>query len=67
MKMYPRFFFSIFQNNLESFLSTNYEGLPKFKESVHTLLEKEIAALFLNLFVLLYADDTIIFKENWER
>ena len=56
--------FSIFLSDLESFLSTHYEGLPKFKDSVYTLLKEEDTELFLNLFVLLYADDTIILSEN---
>ena len=56
--------FSIFLCDLESLFSTNYEGLPKFKESVHTLLDEENVVLFLNLFILLYANHTIALLEN---
>ena len=56
--------FSIFLSDLELFLSKKYEGLSNFKNSVYTLLENDDTVLYLNLFVLLYADDTIVLAEN---
>ena len=56
------FLFSLYLNDLEDFLSTNnVKGL----NSLSQYCEKELN-LFLHLFVLLYADDTILLAENAE-
>ena len=56
--------FAIFLSDLESFLAKKYNGLPAFKDRVYNYLEDDDTVLYLNLFVLLYADDTIVLAEN---
>ena len=56
--------FSLFINDFESFLSDKYNGLKGINDLfTETILNEEIET-FLKLFVLLYADDTIILAEN---
>ena len=59
--------FAIFLSDLESFLYNKYKGLSEFKESVYNCLEDDDTVVYLNLFVLLYADDTIILAESCEQ
>ena len=49
---------------VESFLAKKYNGLPAFKDSLYNYLDDDNTVLYLNLFVLLYADDTIVLAEN---
>ena len=54
------FLFSLYLNDLQTFLATeNIEGI----ESVTKVLEKDIN-VYLKLFVLLYADDTVLLAET---
>ncbi len=41
-----------------------YEGLPFLKENIYDYLQTDDTVLYLNLFVLLYADDTIVLAES---
>ena len=54
--------FALFINDFSHYVGMSYKGLCVSK-SCHPSLEIE-DALFLKLFVLLYADDTIILAEN---
>ena len=54
--------FALFINDCSHYVGRSYTGLCVFK-SCYPSLESE-DALFLKLFVLLYADYTIIFAEN---
>lgn len=56
--------FAIFLNDMELHISRHYAGLPSFKENVKDLLSDDEVEVFLNLYVLLYADDTIIMAEK---
>lgn len=58
------FLFSIFLNDLQDFLRTSgCNGLPYTFLCITETLEKELN-LYLNIFVLLYADDTILLSET---
>ena len=57
--------FSIFINDLDSFLATKYNGINIFNESASTCLgQEEEFTTYMRLFVLLYADDSIILAES---
>ena len=56
------FLFSVFLNDLESFLTmNNINGLQNISE----MMENEVYIyIYIKLFALLYADDTILFAET---
>ena len=56
--------FAIFLNDLEMFMASKYKGLDYLKTSIEELLSDDDVTMYLNLFVLLYADDTIILAES---
>ena len=56
--------FSLFINDFETFLSDKYNGLKSIKDLSAEISELEEIDVLLKLFVLLYADDTIILAEN---
>ena len=58
--------FSIFLNDFETHLRTKYDGLTTVSRLCSSLLEDEDIAIFVNLFCLLYADDTIVLAESEE-
>ena len=59
--MYP-FLFALFLNDLQSFLEKeNLPGLKTISEKIEENLN-----IYLKLFVLLYADDTVIMAESRE-
>ena len=51
--------FSIYLNDFNLFLSTKYNGLTKITESVSNELQ-----IYLRIFCLLYADDTLVLAES---
>ena len=51
--------FAIFLNDFKSFLSENYNGLTKVSDSILNELN-----IYLKIFCLLYADDTLILAES---
>ena len=56
--------FSLFLNDLESFLSTRCQRLHVLHQCLHdTCTEEELAGL-INMFMLLYADDTVLLSET---
>ena len=54
--------FAIFLNDFKTFLSRDYKGLTRVSESIRNELN-----VFLKIFCLLYADDTIILAEKAEQ
>ena len=56
--------FSLFLNDLNQFMSQKYNGLSSLSNIVSEMLSDDDVEVFLKLFVLLYADDTVIFAEN---
>ena len=59
--------FSLFINDFEEFLSPKYDGLISIDELYSNTIINEEIQTFLKLFVLLYADDTIIMAEKHEE
>ena len=55
--------FSIFLNDFEQFLSQKYNGLPMVN-TLAKILGDEDVEYFINMYVLLYADDTLILAET---
>ena len=59
--------FAIFLNDFEYSISRNYPGLSQLSNDFGNFLSNDDVQLFLRLFVLLYADDTIILAESAEE
>ena len=58
--------FSLFLNDLVHFMSNSYNGLATLSEDVASILNTEDIEVFFKLYILLYADDTVIFAESPE-
>jgi hypothetical protein len=58
--------FAIFLNDFEKSLSTKYNGLTKITE-LSRILSTEDIVFFINMYTLLYADDTLVFAESPEE
>lgn len=56
--------FAIFLNDFEYFLSRKYSGLSDISKDINSELGDDDVELFFKLFVLLYADDTIVMAES---
>jgi hypothetical protein len=59
--------FAIFLNDFEMFVSKSYSGLTMFNEEANTHLSDDDVEYFLRMYVLLYADDTIVMAESAEE
>ena len=57
------FLFAIFLNDFELFLSRRYNGLTKINR-LGDILGDDDVQFFINMFILLYADDTLILAET---
>ena len=51
--------FAIYLNDFDTFLSEKYNGLTKISDSISRELQ-----IYLNIFCLLYADDTLVLAET---
>jgi hypothetical protein len=56
--------FPIFLKYLESFLSQHYDGLKTASETISDAISDEELLTLIKLYILLYADDTIVMAEN---
>ena len=56
--------FALFLNDLEEFISNKSNGLSTISELFHDMLDTEEISVFIKLFLLLYADDTVIMSES---
>ena len=56
--------FAIYLNDFEFAMSRRYKGLNYVSDNVRTYLSNDDIEVYLKLFVLLYADDTIILAES---
>ena len=56
--------FAIFVNDFEQFISTQYNGLNEIKTLYTDMATNDEILAILKLYVLLYADDTIIMAES---
>ena len=59
--------FSLFLNDLTAFISHAYNGLDNVSEMVNLLLGNDEIEVFFKLYILLYADDTVILAESKEE
>ena len=57
-------FFALYLNDLEEYISVEYKGLSHITDLVHKFLYSDETSTFLRLYLLLYADDTVIFAES---
>ena len=55
--------FSLFINDFKDFISTKYNGLTSITNLSQNNFDSELE-LYIKLYILLYADDTVIFAEN---
>ena len=58
--------FALYLNDFEHHLSKLYKGLDNFSKYVKTYLSDDDVEIYLRLYCLLYADDTIVMAENPE-
>ena len=56
--------FSLFLNDLAQFISHAYNGLNNVSDMAHILLSNDAIDIYFKLYILLYADDTVIFAES---
>ena len=56
--------FSIFLNDLSEFISHAYGGLNNVNDMAKMLLSNEDVEVYSKLYILLYADDAVIFAES---
>ena len=56
--------FSLFLNDLVQFISKAYNGLSDIYNATHFVLDTEEISVYLKLYLLLYADDTVILAET---
>ena len=59
--------FSIYLNDFESYVSRHYQGLSVISNETANNVSIDDAEVYLRLFVLLYADDTIVMAESPEE
>ena len=59
--------FSLYLNDFSSFLSQRYPGLDSLSSAIDVTCFTEEENMFVDLFTLLYADDTIVLAENAEE
>ena len=56
--------FALFLNDLQAYIARDYGGLKMVDELVNELLSDDVIDVYFRLYVLLYADDTIILAES---
>jgi hypothetical protein len=56
--------FALYLNDLESFLAKAYNGLEQFNVLLQENTQTEDIMVYLKLFSILYADDTILLAES---
>jgi hypothetical protein len=56
--------FAIYLNDFEKFVGRYYSGLPNISTDIKTHLNDDEIEVFLKLYALLYADDTIVLAES---
>ena len=56
--------FSLFLNDLNTFLPQRFDGLQLVSDNINATLSTDYTEVYLKLFMLLYADDTVILAEK---
>ena len=59
--------FSLFLNDLVHLMSNTYSGLATLSQDIGSILNNDDIEVFFKLYLLLYADDTVIFAETPEE
>ena len=59
--------FSLFLNDLSEFISHAYNGLNNVSDMAHILLSNDDIEVYFKLYILLYADDTVILAKSAEE
>ena len=59
--------FPLFLNDLSEFISHAYNGLNNVSDMAHILLSNEDIEVYFKLYILLNAEDTVIFAESAEK
>ena len=57
-------FFALYLNDLQDFLALAYDGLGTAGDFIEEFVQDSDIVVYLKLFTILYADDTVIFAEN---
>ena len=63
----PPILFSLFLNDLIEFISLGYDGLCDITGATHLLCDNDDIEVYFKLYLLLYADDTVILVESKEQ
>ena len=63
-KTFHLFFFSLFLNDLTEFISHAYDGLNAVCDMSKIILSNDEIEVYFKLYILLYADDTVILAES---
>ena len=56
--------FAIYLNDFESYVSQEYGGLTFVSKETSRVLDDDVLEMYLRLYILLYADDTIVLAES---
>ena len=59
--------FSLFLNDLVQFMSNSCNGLSTLSEDIGSFFNNDDIEVFFKLYLLLYADDTVVFAESPEE
>ena len=59
--------FSLFLNDLLEFMPHGFDSLPDITESIQLLCDEDNVEIHFKLYLLLYADDTVILVESQEQ
>ena len=62
--MYASGVFALYLNDLQEHLANAYNGLSMSCEHIQYWVQDEDTVVYLKLFTILYADDTVIFGES---
>ena len=56
--------FSLYLNDFENFIRSKFNGLNLLSDDIKRFLSDDDTEIFLRLYTLLYADDTVVFAES---
>ena len=59
--------FSLFLNDLVQFMSNSYNGLSTLSEDTGSIFNNDDIEVFFKLYLLLYAEDMVVFAESPEE
>ena len=59
--------FALFLNDLVEFICNGFDDLSDITEAIHLLCDNEDIEVYFKLYLLLYADDTVILADSKEQ